>query len=99
MEDLKLNRIKIVTEVMCKNLNMESEDLNNILRKKENKYLYFLLLKNYKCLDKEKLEELIDKVSNRSINYHLSKGEEKLLINKEFRENYLRVEEIINEII
>lgn len=99
MEEFKLDRIKIVTEVMCKNFNVGVGDLNNILKKKENKYLFFLLLRNYKCLDKEKLKELIEKVSDRSINYSLNKGEEKLLVNKQFRENYIKVEEIIDEII
>jgi len=99
MEEFKLDRIKIVTEVMCKNFNVEVGDLNNILKKKENKYLFFLLLRNYKCLDKEKLKKLIEKVSDRSINYSLNKGEEKLLVNKQFRDNYIRVEEIIDEII
>lgn len=99
MEELKLDRIKIVAEIMCKNLDMKAEDLNNILKKKENKYLFFLLLKNYKCLDKEKLKLLIDKISERSINYNINKGEEKLLINKEFREIYFKVEENIDDII
>lgn len=99
MEDFKLNRMKIVAEIMCKNLDMEVEDLNNILKKKENKYLFFLLLKNYKCLDKDKLKELIDEINLRRINYNLNKGEEKLLINKDFREIYLKVEERIDEII
>lgn len=99
MEDFKLDRIKIVTEVMCKNFDIELGDLNNILKKKENKYLFFLLLRNYKCLDKERLKKLIEKVSDRSIKYSLNKGEEKLLVNKEFRDNYIKAEEIIDEII
>ena len=99
MENFKLDRIKIVIEVMCRHFNIEKAELNDILKKKENRYLFFLLLKNYKCLDKEVLKEVLERISNRSISYNLNKGEEKLLVNKEFREAYIRFEEMIDEII
>ena len=54
--EYKLNKITIVTNVLCAYLNMNSKDLRETL-KERNKYLYLLLLKKYKCLDKEKIKK------------------------------------------
>ncbi|MBU5456030.1 hypothetical protein [Caproiciproducens sp. MSJ-32] len=91
--EYKLNRIIIVTNVLCSHFNISSKDLKKILRKKENKYLYLLLLKKYNCLDKEKINKIIDLGSERSIKYNINKAEEKLLINKQFRDTYFMLEE------
>lgn len=91
--EYKLNRIIIVTNVLCSHFNISSKDLKKILRKKENKYLYLLLLKKYNCLDKEKINKIIDIGSERSIKYNINKAEEKLLINKQFRDTYFMLEE------
>lgn len=90
--EYKLNKITIVTNVLCAYLNIDSKDLRETLKKKENKYLYLLLLKKYKCLDKEKIKKIIDLGSDRSIKYNINKAEEKLLINKEFRDAYFTIE-------
>ncbi|CDG02674.1 Hypothetical Uncharacterized protein [Clostridium chauvoei JF4335] len=57
------------------------------------------MLKNYKCLEKEKLQAIINVISGKTINYNLRKAEEKLLINKDFRELYFEIEEGLDKII
>lgn len=97
-QEYKLNKIIIVTNVLCSYLNINSKNLKEILKKKENKYLYLLLLKKYNCLDKEMINKIIDLGSKRSIKYNVNKAEEKLLINKEFRDTYFTIEEGIERI-
>ncbi|AYE34722.1 hypothetical protein [Clostridium septicum] len=94
-----LDKINIVINILCKQFNMKKEDLNKFIKKRENKYLLLLLLKNYKCLKKEDLEEIKNIINGKMINYNLKKAEEKLLINKDFRELYFKIEERLDKII
>lgn len=94
-----LDKTSIVINVLCTHLGMDVEDINKILKKKENKYLLLLLLKNYKCLDKEKIKKMLEIISDKSINYNINKAQEKLLINKEFRKMYFKIEEGLDKII
>ena len=93
----KIDRYKVVIEVLCKYYGISDFDLACLLKNKECKYVFLLLLSEYGCLQKDKLiDELIFK-SNKSINYNLKKAEEKLLINKDFRDNYLILDKTIKK--
>ena len=85
--------------VLAAYLGIELKEMNEKLKKKENKYLFLLLLKNYKCLQKDKVKEVLDIINDKSINYNINKAQEKFLINKEFREMYFEIQEGINKII
>ena len=95
----ELDKIIIVSNVLCAYLGVDSKDLNKTLKKKENKYLYLLLLKNYKCLDKDKLKDILEIITEKSIKNNINKAEEKFLINKNFRETYVEIERGLNKII
>jgi hypothetical protein len=94
-----LDKTTIVINVLCAHLGIDAIEINEKLKKKENKYIFLLLLKNYKCLDKEKVKEMLEVISDKSINYNINKAQEKLLVNKEFREMYFKIEEGLNKII
>lgn len=94
-----LDKITIVINVLCAHLGIDAIEINEKLKKKENKYIFLLLLKNYKCLDKKKVKEMLEVISDKSINYNINKAQEKLLVNKEFREMYFKIEEGLNKII
>lgn len=94
-----LDKASIVINVLCAHLGIDATEMSKILKKKENKYLFLLLLKNYKCLDKEKVKQMLEIISDKSINYNINKAQEKLLVNKEFREMYFKIEEGLNKII
>jgi DNA topoisomerase VI subunit B len=96
-KEYKLDRVGIVTSVLCAHLGVDFTELKEILKKKENKYLFLLLLKKYKCLDSEKIKEIIEYASERSIKYNINRAEEKLLVNKEFREVYFEIEDGLNK--
>ncbi|WP_300382592.1 hypothetical protein [Clostridium sp.] len=95
----ELDKITIVSNVMCAHLGVDSKELNKTLKKKENKYLYLLLLKNYKCLNKERLKDILDIINEKSISININKAEEKFLVNKNFRETYVEIEKGLNKII
>ncbi|MGG7059932.1 hypothetical protein ACQPUY_13205 [Clostridium nigeriense] len=97
--DNKLDKITIVMNVLASYLGIEVKEMNEKLRKKENKYIFLLLLKNYKCLQKDKIKEVLDIISDKSIKYNMDKAEEKFLVNKEFREMYFEIQEGLNKII
>lgn len=95
----ELDKTTIIINVLTANFGADDMKVNKRLKNKENKYMLLLLLKNYKCLDKDKVKEVLEIISDKSINYNLNKAEEKLLINKAFREMYFELEEKLNEII
>ena len=95
----KINKEIIIINVLLSYLGIKNRDCNEILSKKENKYILILLLKRYNCLNKKEIKEILQRISDRSLKYNIEKAEEKFLINKEFRELYLEIEEHINKII
>jgi hypothetical protein len=92
------NYIKVM-EFLCEYYEVTFEEVNDILKKKEEKYLILLILKKYRCLSKERLMEVFKVKNSRSVIYSLKKAEEKFLINKEFREKYFDIENKIKKII
>lgn len=95
----KLDKATIVMNVLAAYLGIEAKEMNDKLKKKENKYIFLLLLKNYKCLQKDKVKEILNIISDRSIKYNMDKAQEKFLVNKEFREMYFEIQDGINKII
>ncbi|MBD7912633.1 hypothetical protein [Clostridium cibarium] len=72
---------------------IDEENFILLLREKENKYLLLLLLKKYKCMDEKTLMCILNYKSKKSISNNIKKAEEKLLINKEFRDKFFEIEE------
>ena len=84
--------LKILKVIALYN-NMNDENIIKLLKDRDNKYLLLLFLKNYNCMDKEKIKEIFNYKNTNSINYNVKKAEEKFLINKDFREKYFEIEE------
>lgn len=84
--------LKILKVVSVYN-GIDESDFIKLLNDKENKYLLLLLLKKYKCINEENVMKIFNYKNKRSINYNIKKAEEKLLINKYFREKYFEIEE------
>lgn len=89
---------KIISKI-CEVNHISNEELVEILKKRESKYLLVLFLKKYNCCSEEELKELLNVRTKRSINYNYEKAEEKFLINRNFRDKYLEIEKKIDEII
>ena len=84
--------LKILTTI-CNYYGLTQSEFITLLANKETKYILLLLLKKNKCMDKEKMLEILNLKSVKSVNYNIQKAEEKLLINREFREKFFEIEE------
>ena len=92
------NYIKVM-EILCEYYEVTFEEVDDILKKREDKYLILLILKKYRCFSIERVMEVFKVKNSRSVSYSLKKAEEKFLVNKEFREKYFEVENKIKKII
>lgn len=72
---------------------MNENNFIQLLKAKENKYLLLLLAKKYKCMDEENIMGVLNYKSKKSILYNVKKAEEKLLINRDFRDKFFQIEE------
>lgn len=100
MENVEgFDRSRIIISILCSYLEKDFKDFESIINEKDNKYLLLLLLKNHKCLNKERIKNMFNISSNNSISYSIRKAEERLLINKNFRENYFKIEKYIQKVI
>lgn len=93
MRDIRYLRI---LQMICKYYDIEEKEFLDLLKSKENKYLLLLLLKNNNCLDINAIKELFNLKTSRTVNNNLKQAEEKLLINRNFREKYFDLENHIN---
>lgn len=88
-----------IIEFICYYKKIEKEELFNILKDKECKYLLLLLLEKYKCVDIRRLSKDFSVISSKTIKNNIRKAEEKLFTNKQFREEYFEIEEMIKKIM
>lgn len=87
----KLKYIKILKNI-CNYYGIDEENFVELLKKRDNKYILLLILKNNHCLDKEKVKETFKLKTSKGISNSLRLAEEKLLINRIFRERYFELE-------
>lgn len=95
----KMDKYEKIIDIICSMKGIGKDELCKILEDKESKYLLFLLLKKHRCDNLNKINEdfLINKRS--IVSYNVKKGQEKVMVNKEFREIYFEVEEMIQKMI
>lgn len=93
MRNMRYSRI---LQMICKYYDIEEKEFLELLKAKENKYLLLLLLKNNNCFDINTIKELFNLKTSRTVNNNLKQAEEKLLINRNFREKYFDLENHIN---
>ena len=93
------NKYDKILSVICDYKGITREELICVLKDKNYKYLLLLFLKKYKCFDLAKLKEDFSIENKKSIKYSCKKAEEKFFVNREFRELYFEMEEMISKII
>ena len=94
----KLKYIKIL-KIICNYYGIEEENFIELIKNRDNKYILLLILKNNNCLDKEKIKEILRLKNSKSINNSLKMAEEKLLVNRIFRERYFELENNIDKMM
>ena len=81
-----------VLNVIYSYYGMSEGDIIKLLKDKDAKYL-LLLLNRHRCIDEERLKAALNVKSKQSITYNLRRAEERLLLNREFRETYFELEQ------
>ncbi|RXM77819.1 ribose-5-phosphate isomerase [Clostridium tetani] len=87
-----------IIELLCNYKKIDRSKLIEILKDEECKYILFLLLNKYNCMDNENI--YIDfKIKDRNNMYEIFKiAEKKLMINKNIREMFFEAETIMKKI-
>lgn len=91
-----LKYLKILNNI-CNYYGIDEEKFIELLKNRDNKYILLLVLKNNQCLEMDKIKEIFKLKTSKSINSNLRLAEEKLLINKIFREKYFELEDNIDK--
>ncbi|WP_373471370.1 hypothetical protein [Carnobacterium alterfunditum] len=86
-----------IIETICYVKGIKRNETLKILGDREYKYVLLLLLKKYKCSDIEYVHKDFPISSKTTVNYGLKKAEERFFINKEFREMYFEIEDILEK--
>lgn len=86
-----------IIKLICDKNHTSNEQLMDILKDKEYRYLAILILKKYGYGDS--LDEMMNFKSKRSINYSVKKAEEKFFINSEFRDKYFKLEKELKDMM
>jgi hypothetical protein len=94
----KLRYMKILNNI-CNYYGIDEEKFIELLKNRDNKYILLLILKNNHCLELDKIKDILKLKTSKSINSNLKLAEEKLLINKIFRERYFELEDNIERMI
>lgn len=86
-----IDRYLRVITLLCNYYGFEIDKLMEIIEQKENMYLFLLLMKEYDCMDENIIKDMSKLKTKRSIKYNIKKAEEKLLVNKYFRDKYYKI--------
>ena len=87
----KLKYAKILNNI-CNYYGINEDEFMELLKNRDNKYILLLILKNNHCLEMDEIKEIFKLKTAKSINGSLRLAEEKLLVNRFFREKYFELE-------
>lgn len=86
-----------IIEILSKYKGLNKDELLKILKDKECKYLFFLLIKKYQCSNLEILKKDFPSINKNKLENRTKAAEKKLLINKKIRTMYFEAENLIND--
>jgi hypothetical protein len=86
-----------ILDNICNYYGINEEKFIELLKNRDNKYILLLILKNNHCLEIDKIKEIFKLKTSKSINNNLKLAEEKLLVNRFFREQYFELENNIGK--
>ena len=92
----KLKYVKILNNI-CNYYGINEDEFIELLKNRENKYILLLILKNNHCLEIDEIKGIFKLKISKGINSSLRLAEEKLLVNRFFREKYFELENNIEK--
>lgn len=93
----KEERYENIINLLCRYKGISTEKLYSILKDEECRYVLFLLLKKYNCVDLDNLKRDFSIYSTRKVNYNIRKAQQKLFLNKKIRDMYFEAENVIEK--
>lgn len=96
-----IDKYEKIIAIICEYKGIKEEEIVNLLDDNDCRYLLFLLLKKYNCINVERLKEDFSITNKSSINYDYDykKAREKFFVNKNFRDAYFEIDNLVNKII
>ena len=96
-EWIYIEKYLVILKIIAQFYGIDDKEMYLIMKRRECKYLLLLLMRKFNCLDKEIIKEQLKLKSDRTINNNIAKAEEKLLMNREFRDDFFCLEERIEK--
>lgn len=87
----RLKYVKILNNI-CNFYGIDEEEFTELLKNRDDRYILLLILKNNRCLEVDKIKEIFKLKTSKNFNSSLRLAEEKLLVNRFFREKYFELE-------
>lgn len=94
---MNTERYNQIIEIICKYNGIDYKELIKINNYRQYKYILLLILKKYKCDDKNEILKYLEFKNKNSYSQNFRKAKEKFLINKNFREQYFEIEKIVEQ--
>jgi hypothetical protein len=94
----KEERYEKIISLLCRYKGIDREELINILKDRECKHLFFLLIKKYECNEMKLLQKDFPLMSKNSISNNFKRAEQKLFLNRKIRDMYFEAEEFIERV-
>ncbi|OKZ84911.1 MAG: hypothetical protein BHW04_11760 [Clostridium sp. 29_15] len=92
-----MEKYLVIIQIIAQFYGIDDEEICVIMKRRECKYLLLLLMRKFNCLDKGLIKDQLQLKSDKTIKNNIVKAEEKLLMNKEFRDNFFYLEEKIEK--
>lgn len=92
----KTQTYSAIIDILCQYKGLSKEQLFNVLKDKDCKHLFFLLIKKYGCFDLKMLKKDIPSINKIKLENNIKKAEQKLLLNSKIRNMYFEAENLID---
>ncbi len=87
-----------IIRILCEYKGINRDELLEILKDKECKYIFFLLIKKYGCDDIKMIQQDFPLINSKNINNNFKKAKEKVLLNRKIRNMYFEADSIIEKV-
>lgn len=94
----KVYKYDVIIEILSRYKGLNKDELFQILKDNECKYLFFLLIKKYECSNLEILKKDFPSINENKLKNGMKAAEKKLLINKKIRNMYFEAESLIDNV-
>ncbi|MBV4418773.1 ribose-5-phosphate isomerase [Clostridium tyrobutyricum] len=92
----KTQTYSAIIDILCEYKGLSKEQLFNVLKDKDCKHLFFLLIKKYECFDLDMLKKDIPSINKIKLENNINQAQKKLLLNRKIRNMYFEAEDLLD---